>query len=223
MGLQQCFWPWLYFAAPRMLRKRRLLPATGDKIGKVYVTGENPVIRLLDKEGGTPLTFASYWRILWSPVGPGHVCYVTTGDGKSPTDVRVALTDNQKLYDYLTREIMVVLDPAIPSRPYSVALATFRDPGQGTFNSSGAMQERTIQMKSGKYNVAPRGATSTNPSSWTRPWAARPIRLALRRYSFRRKARMWSLTARRPRGMSIRRCAVPRKAAAHSWHSRRAG
>ena len=126
----------------------------GIKLGKVYVTGENPVVRLLDKEGGTPLTFASYWRIVWSPVGPGHVCYVTTGDGKSPADLRFALTDNQKLYDYLTREIMVVLDPTIPSRSFSAMQATFRDPGQGTFNSSGAMQERTIQMKSGKYNVA---------------------------------------------------------------------
>jgi hypothetical protein len=67
----------------------------GVKLGKVYVTGENPVIRLLDKEGGTPLTFASYWRIVWSPVGPGHVCYVTTGDGKSSADLRIALTDNQ--------------------------------------------------------------------------------------------------------------------------------
>jgi hypothetical protein len=125
----------------------------GIKLGKVYVTGENPVVRLLDKEGGTPLTFASYWRIVWSPVGPGHVCYITTGDGKSPADLRFALTDNQKLYDYLTREIMAVLDPTIPSRPFSVVQATFRDPGQGTFSSSGAMQERTIQMKSQKYNV----------------------------------------------------------------------
>src|SRR6185437_213537 len=67
----------------------------GIKIGKVYVTGENPVIRLLDKPGGTPLTFASYWRIVWSPVGPGHICYLTTGDGKSSADLRVALTDNR--------------------------------------------------------------------------------------------------------------------------------
>jgi hypothetical protein len=126
----------------------------GVKLGKVYVTGENPVIRLLDKPGGTPLTFASYWRIVWSPVGPGHICYVTTGVGKSPADLRVALTDNRKLYDYLTLEIMAVLDPTIPSRPFSVTQATFHDPGQGAFDSSGAMRERKIQMQSEKYNVA---------------------------------------------------------------------
>ena len=78
----------------------------------------------------------------------------TGRDGKSSADLRIALTDNQKLYDYLTREIMVVLDPTIPNRPFSVVRATFRDPGQGTFDSSGVMQERTIQMKSEKYTVA---------------------------------------------------------------------
>ncbi|OFW09436.1 MAG: hypothetical protein A3H96_02030 [Acidobacteria bacterium RIFCSPLOWO2_02_FULL_67_36] len=63
----------------------------GVKIGKVFVSGENPVIRLLDKPSGTPLASASFWRIVWSPVGPGHVCYLTTGDGKSPDDLRIAL------------------------------------------------------------------------------------------------------------------------------------
>src|SRR5689334_22615737 len=82
----------------------------GIKLGKVYVTGENPGIRLLDKEGGQILTAVSYWRIVWSPAGPGHVCYLTTGDGKSPGDLRIAFTDNRKLYDFLTQEIMSVLD-----------------------------------------------------------------------------------------------------------------
>src|SRR5262245_13176708 len=81
----------------------------GVKVGKVYVTGENPVIRLLDKEGGQILTSASYWRIVWSPHGPGHVCYLTTGDGKSPNDLRIAFVDNRKMYDFLTQEIMTVL------------------------------------------------------------------------------------------------------------------
>ena len=124
----------------------------GVKLGKVYVTGENPVIRLFDKQNGTPLTFVSYWRIAWSPVGPGRVCYVTTGDGKSPADVRVALTDNRELDDFLTREIMSVLDPSIQARPFSVVQATFNDPGQGVFNNS-LMQERTIGVNSSKYKI----------------------------------------------------------------------
>ena len=127
----------------------------GVKVGKVYVTGENPGIRLLDKENGVSLTVVSYWRIVWSPVGPGHVCYVTTGDGKSPDDVRIALTDNRKLYDYLTQQIMVVIDPLIPQRPYTVMQAMINDPGQGTFNESwDIMKERKVTCASDKYTVA---------------------------------------------------------------------
>jgi hypothetical protein len=127
----------------------------GVKLGKVYVTGENPAIRLLDKENGTVLTVVSYWRIIWSPVGPGHICYVTTGDGKSPGDLRVAFVDNLKLNDFLTQQIMGILDTSISQRPFTVAEAKFSDPGQGTFSAAGdAMEERKVTLKSKKYNIA---------------------------------------------------------------------
>jgi hypothetical protein len=129
--------------------------AQGVKVGRVYLTGENPVIRLLDRQGGNVLTFMSYWRIVWSPAGPGHVCYITTGDGKSPADLRVALTDNRKLYDYVTTNIMApVLDKAIADRPYTPAAATFDDPGRGTFTVDGStMTERRITARSNKYTL----------------------------------------------------------------------
>jgi hypothetical protein len=109
---------------------------------------------LLDKEGGQILTAVSYCRIVWSPAGPGHVCYVTTGDGKSPGDMRIAFTDNRKLYNFLTQEIMSVLDRAIPQRPFTVVQARFDDPGQGTFSDSGdTMNERKVSFKSAQYKV----------------------------------------------------------------------
>jgi hypothetical protein len=43
---------------------------------RVIVTGENPFIRLSEKDGDPETTNASYWRILFSPGGPGHVLYV---------------------------------------------------------------------------------------------------------------------------------------------------
>ena len=126
----------------------------GVKLGKVYVTGENPGIRLLDKEGGTVLTAVSYWRIIWSPVGPGHISYITTGDGKSPGDLRIALVDNRKLYDFLTQQIMATFDNSTSGRPFTVVQATFNYSGQGTFNDSGdAMKERKVTSKSDKYTV----------------------------------------------------------------------
>ena len=42
----------------------------------VILTGENPFIRLSDSDGGPITTNASFWRILLSPRGPGHVLYL---------------------------------------------------------------------------------------------------------------------------------------------------
>ena len=103
----------------------------GVKTGKVYISGENPVIRLLDKPDGTPLAVASFWRIVWSPVGAGHVCYVTTGDGKSASDLRIALVDNRKLFDYLTTDILGSYDKSYSERPFTVIEGTFAKSGDG--------------------------------------------------------------------------------------------
>jgi hypothetical protein len=117
------------------------------KIGKVYISGENPVIRLLDKQDGTPLTVVSFWRVIWSPVGQGHVAYITTGDGKSPGDLRIALVDNPPLYEYLTHQILGVVDKAYLDRPFTVT--------QGTFSHSGnTLKEWTETFKSDRYNVS---------------------------------------------------------------------
>ena len=125
----------------------------GVKVGKVYVTGENPGIRLFDKEGGTILTAISYWRLIWSPAGPGHIAFVTTG--KSPGDLRLAFVDNRKLYDFLSKEITTILDPTFTQRPFTVVEAKFKDPGQGTFSDSGdySMKERRVTFKAPKYSV----------------------------------------------------------------------
>jgi hypothetical protein len=42
----------------------------------LILTGENPFIRLSETEGGPITTNASFWRILLSPAGPGHVLYI---------------------------------------------------------------------------------------------------------------------------------------------------
>jgi hypothetical protein len=42
----------------------------------LILTGENPFIRLSDKDGGANTTNASFWRIVTCPAGPGHVLYL---------------------------------------------------------------------------------------------------------------------------------------------------
>jgi hypothetical protein len=43
---------------------------------KTILTGENPFIRLSLKDGDPNSTDASYWRVIFSPAGPGHVLYL---------------------------------------------------------------------------------------------------------------------------------------------------
>ena len=42
----------------------------------VIVTGENPFIRLSATDSDDYTTNASFWRIIFSPAGPGHVLYL---------------------------------------------------------------------------------------------------------------------------------------------------
>jgi hypothetical protein len=43
---------------------------------QVILIGENSVIRLSQSDSDTFTTTASFWRILWSAGGPGHVLYL---------------------------------------------------------------------------------------------------------------------------------------------------
>ena len=47
----------------------------------VILTGENPFIRLSATDGSPNTTEASFWRITFSPGGPGHVLYLKSDHG----------------------------------------------------------------------------------------------------------------------------------------------
>lgn len=117
------------------------------RAGKAYLSGENPGIRLLDKQDGTILTQVTFWRVYWSPVGAGHVCYVTVGEDESPGELRIALFDNQKLFDYLTKEMLGTFNKAFVDRPFVPV-------GGGTFSFAGdSIQERREFCRSERYSV----------------------------------------------------------------------
>lgn len=43
---------------------------------RIILTGENPFIRLSEKDGDPFTTNASFWRIIFCAAGPGHVLYL---------------------------------------------------------------------------------------------------------------------------------------------------
>ena len=69
---------------------------------RVLLTGENPYIRLSETDGGPITTDASFWRILFSPGGPGHVLFI---QGELTNDEPRVYTDNIQMARWLQREI----------------------------------------------------------------------------------------------------------------------
>jgi hypothetical protein len=96
---------------------------------RVHITGENPGLQLRLEANGPIVADFNFWRVDWSPVGSGHVCYVTTGDGRGPDDLRLAITDNEALAQYVTYETMAKLVPDFADPPYEVVQGTFRSEG----------------------------------------------------------------------------------------------
>lgn len=112
---------------------------------KILVAGENPAITLRDKEGGPPLTSVNFWRVHWSPVGSGAVCFVTVS-GQGSGDLRIAVHDNPKVLDYVTKELMSSLMESFNTPPYT--------PVRGTITQSGdTVTERKETCKSDSHNV----------------------------------------------------------------------
>src|SRR5215831_4839647 len=66
----------------------------------VLIAAENPALRLLDKENGKALTEVNFWRAQWSPAGAGAACFITIRDS-GDANLRVAITDNEKLAEYI--------------------------------------------------------------------------------------------------------------------------
>ena len=126
-------------------------PAQGQqsdvKMGRVYVSGENPVIRLAPKEGEDDHTVASFWRIIWSPVGMGHVLYINsdiTGDGPTSDDVRAAFTDNEALPDYMVREVLGTFNKSYIDNPYPKRMARFEQAGLTWLPVAGSNGQQTL-------------------------------------------------------------------------------
>lgn len=121
----------------------------------VHITGENPGLQLRDKKDGPITADFNYWYVTWSPVGVGHVCYMTTGDGTGPNDLRLVLTDNEKLADYVTYETMSKLVPNFATPPYKVVKATFKTSGDTLTERSEACLSKDYKIVATWRKITP--------------------------------------------------------------------
>ncbi len=89
---------------------------------RVIVTGENPFIRLSETDDGPITTNASYWRILMSGAGPGHVLFMKselTGSGWR------IYSDNIAMTRWLQSTVQGMLNPELADTSIAVTDAEF--------------------------------------------------------------------------------------------------
>ena len=113
---------------------------------RVLVAGENPAIRLLDKEGGKAISNANFWRVEWSPVGAGAVCFLTV-NAPGQENLRIAIYDDKKVLDYVTTELMSSLMKTFNEPAYTPVKGTITQTNEGS-------TERKETCKSDRYNVS---------------------------------------------------------------------
>ena len=83
---------------------------------QLILTGENPFIRLSATDGAPFTTNASFWRIILSPAGPGHVLYIKS---ELINDQLRIYSDNIAMARWLQSTVQGMLnaetaDPTIP-------------------------------------------------------------------------------------------------------------
>lgn len=93
---------------------------------RVILTGENPFLRLSAVDSDNFTTNASFWRIIFSPAGPGHVLYVKS----ELTDNRWRIyADNIAMARWLQATVQGMLNAELKDTSIPVVDAQFSKSG----------------------------------------------------------------------------------------------
>ncbi len=93
---------------------------------RLILTGENPFIRLAETEGGPTLTNASFWRIIISPFGAGHVLYLKS---ELTQDRWKIYSDNIAMTRWLQKTVQGMLNEELADTSIPVTDAVFDTSG----------------------------------------------------------------------------------------------
>jgi hypothetical protein len=93
---------------------------------RIILTGENPFIRLSETDGAPFSTNTSFWRIITSGGGPGHVLYIKS----ELTEERWRIySDNIAMARWLQRTVQGVLNAELKDLSIPVTEAVFSKAG----------------------------------------------------------------------------------------------
>ncbi len=100
--------------------------ASGVDPNKVILTGENPFIRLSESEGGEFTTRSSFWRVLLSPGGPGHVLSI---ESELTDNKPKVYSDNIAMARWLQGALEQYMHPPFGDQGLEVIEAEFQSSG----------------------------------------------------------------------------------------------
>jgi hypothetical protein len=93
---------------------------------RVLITGENPFLRLSEKDGDPNSTDASFWRVLLCPAGPGHVLFLKS---ELTQDQWRIYSDNIAMARWLQQTVQGMLSADLKDPSISVIDAAFSRSG----------------------------------------------------------------------------------------------
>ena len=131
--------------------------------GEVVLTGQNPYMILFSGDG-PPTTIVSFWRVHFSPAGPGHALYLrselTAGEPKIYSDnTELARFIQSELYVNNARPFGFFADPAL-----AVTAATFVQSGDARSRITETVKSASEEIVLSWFDLLPafKGGTAAN-------------------------------------------------------------
>ena len=128
----------------------------------LILTGENPFIRLSDKDGGATTTNASFWRIITCPAGPGHVLYLNS----ELTENRWRIySDNIAMARWLQSTVQGMLNAETGDRTIKVTEAQFSKSGDPRYFWTERVSARDEEISLTWYDIGEPLLIHTQPNA----------------------------------------------------------
>ena len=182
---------------------------SGIDPNKVILTGENPFIRLSTRQGGEFTTRSSFWRVILSPGGPGHVLFMESElTGSHPK----VYSDNITMARWLQDNLERYMHPPFGDRSLEVVEAEFESSGDVRSYWTETILSRDDDISMTWYDLGEPFRVGTEPG------AVPPCPTVFTRFSSLPLARVWSSMGKPPPEAPFPRIGAESPAAPAAWH-----
>jgi hypothetical protein len=133
---------------------------------RVILTGENPFIRLSEKDGDPNSTDASFWRILFCPAGPGHVLHLKS---ELTQDQWRIYSDNIAMARWLQQTVQGMLTPDLKNLSIPVVDAAFNKSGDPRYFWTEHVKARDAEIALTWHDIGEPLLVHTRPNEAPNP------------------------------------------------------